>query len=85
MAEKAKKDDDQQDAPKAAREAVKDSDTAAEDETYSIDWLVSASAAIGYKPEEIEGALSASPKKNLTIEETKAAVKAWLNAPVKEA
>jgi Holliday junction resolvasome RuvABC DNA-binding subunit len=49
------------------------------------EWLIGAPNAVGYKPDDIAGALSAVSKKNLTIEETQDAVKAWLRAPVKEA
>jgi Holliday junction resolvasome RuvABC DNA-binding subunit len=69
----------------AAVEAVKEAEVAEDAETYSHEWLIGAPNAVGYKPDDIAGALSAVSKKNLTIEETQDAVKAWLRAPVKEA
>lgn len=80
----ATRDEEKPDAPKAAREAAKEADPPKDAETYSVEWLID-SPAVGYAPHEIAGALSAVSKKNLTIEETQAAVKAWLSAPVKEA
>lgn len=79
----ARNETQQEDAPKAAREAVKAADVPEDAEAYPVEWLIEAHAYIGFKPEEIAGALSTQSKKNLTIEETRAAVQAWLDAPVK--
>jgi hypothetical protein len=79
----ARDDKQQEEAPKAAREAAKAVEVSEDEETYPVEWLLEAAAYIGYKPADIAGALSAQSKKNLTIEETRAIVKAWLGAPVK--
>jgi hypothetical protein len=78
-----KREQEEKEAPQAAREAVKETEPVEEAETYSIEWLVGAAPSYGQKPEDVAGALSAQSRKNLTIEEAEAATKAWLEAPVK--
>lgn len=79
----AKTDEDEKPAAAAAREAAKAADPPEDAETFDHEWLISAGPGLGFKPEEVAGALSGVSKKNLTIDEAKAAVKAWLKAPVK--
>lgn len=85
MATTQKKDEEQPDAAKAAREAAKETEPAEEAESYDTDWLIEAAPSYGFLRHEVAGALSAISKKSLTIEEAKAATSAWLKAPVKEA
>jgi hypothetical protein len=84
--------DDKQDraeqapAPRqAAREAQREVATPAGVDTFTHEWLIEAAAHLGFLPHEVAGALSAIPKKNLTIEEAREATKVWLATPVKEA
>lgn len=79
----AKTNEEEKPAPSAAREAAKATDPDPDAETFDHEWLISAAGGIGFKPEEVAGALSAVSKKNLTIEEAQAAVEAWLSSPVK--
>lgn len=87
MAEtRRRKSDEDQPAPaKAAAEAVKDTDPPEDAETYPVERLTSDMAAtLGYQPHEVAGALHGVNRKHLTLEEAKAAVKKWLESPVKE-
>lgn len=81
----AQKDDKELAPAQAAREAAKAADPDPGAETYTREWLMAAAGAVGYPPHVIAGALSGIQKKNLTIEETQDACKAWLVTPVKEA
>lgn len=81
----ASRTDEKPEAAKAAREAVQSADVPEDAETFSVEFLIEAAGSFGYQPHEVAGALSAQSKKNLTIDEAKAATRAWLAAPVKEA
>lgn len=72
---------------KVAAEAVREADPADDALTYDIERLTGpdASALTGHEGHVVRGALHGVSKKTLTVEETKAAIQAWLKAPVKEA
>lgn len=82
--EKAEKVDEPQ---KVAADAVKETEPASDARTYEVERLVGrdAYALTGYEGHVVAGALSGVNRKNLTVEEAKAAVAAWLSAPLKEA
>lgn len=79
--------DDTPEPQKAAAEAAREADPAADAPVYTVERLTGpdAYALTGSEGHIVAGALHGVSKKNLTIEEAKAAVKAWLKAPVKEA
>jgi hypothetical protein len=74
------------DAGKAARAAVQETEPADDAPTFTLDRLTGSDGAslTGYPSHVVAGALAGVTKKKFTIEETKAAVHAWLDAPVKE-
>lgn len=78
----ATRDEEKVEAPKAAREAVKDTEPSEDAEVFPVEFLIEAGGSFGCRPADVAGALSAQSKKNLTIEEAKAATNAWLKAPV---
>lgn len=75
-----------QHAGRAAREAVKETEPAEDAPVYPRDLLINGGLT-DYPSHIVAGALGGVPanRKNLTIEETNAACKAWLASPVKEA
>lgn len=79
-----KKDQQDQAPATAAREAQRAVDPPEDAEKFDHEWLINA-PAVGFPPHEIAGALSAISKHKLTIEETRAAVEAWLTSVPKEA
>ena len=87
MAERTKQQKEEELAPdKAAREAVKEADPADDTPKFSVERLqAQAGDFFGQPPHVVAGALSSVNRKELTIEEAEAAVKAWLKSPVKEA
>ena len=87
MAERSKQQKEEELAPdKAAREAVKDADPADAAPTFTVERLQAQSGDFFGEPSHVvAGALSGVNRKELTIEEAKAAIKAWLKSPVKEA
>lgn len=81
MADATRAKDDAPTPAQAAREAKPDSD----EPTYSRDRLMEEAYALtGYEAHVLAGALSAVPKKNLTVSEVKAAVKAFLSTEVSQ-
>lgn len=72
---------------KVAAEAVRITEPKADSIEFPVERLTGpdAYALTGYEGHVVAGALHGVGKKNLTIDEAKAAVKAWLSAPVKEA
>jgi hypothetical protein len=79
---KSEQEENEPVAAEAAVEAVKEADPPEDAEAFDHEFLIEAAPSYGFKPHEAAGALSAISKKNLTIEEAKAAVGKWLKAPV---
>lgn len=79
--------DESPEPQKVAAAAVREADPADDSPVYPVERLTGpdAYALTGHEGHIVAGALSSVSKKNLTIDEAKAAVKAWLKAPVKEA
>jgi hypothetical protein len=87
MAGESREKDKQPTAPEAAKEAAKEAKAERSEETpvYPRDLLISGGLT-DYAPHEVAGALAglgATPA-NLSIDEANAAVKAWLESPVKQ-
>lgn len=81
-ADPRKASDQPQEPAKVAAEAVRETEPAKDAPTYSVDRLTGpeATALTGHEGHVVAGALHSVSKKNLTREEAKAAVKAWLKA-----
>lgn len=72
-----------QEPAKEAKEAAAAVEVTEEDEKFPVERLVRDGAKlVGHPPHVVAGALSGISKKNLTQDEAKAAVKAWLKTPV---
>ena len=85
MAETRKKEDEKPEAEAAAKEAVKETEPKEGAEEFPVERLIEEGGLmVGHPPHVVAGALHSTKKKNLTIEEAKAACAAWLKAPVKE-
>ena len=71
---------------KAAAEAVREADPAPDAVEFPVERLTGeeAYALTGFEPHVLAGALAGVTRKNLTIDEAKAAVKAWLSTPAQE-
>lgn len=85
MAENPKRQrtDEPQPPDKATREAIREADASEEEESYTVDtWVAGAHGWLGVEPWDVAGALSNSPKKNLTKSEVVAALKVWHAAEV---
>jgi hypothetical protein len=85
--ESRKASEKEQEPEKVAAEAVAETEPSEDAPVHSVERLTGPDAydLTGYEPHIVAGALAGVSKKNLTAEEAKAAVKAWLKAPVKEA
>ena len=86
MAERKQKDEEAPAPDKAAREAVKQAEPEESAPTFTVERLVAESADfLGHPAHVVAGALDSVGRKELTLDEAKAAVTAWLKSPVKEA
>jgi hypothetical protein len=81
--------DDVPEPEKAARDAQREAAREVDEDaqTFPVERLLGPDAytLTGYEGHIVAGALVGVSKKNLTIDEVKAACAAWLDSPVKEA
>jgi hypothetical protein len=74
---------EQVDPARAAREAAKAVDPAPDAEAFPVARLIEEAPAFLDQPSYVAaGALSAVTKKNLTLDEAKAAIEEWLKTPL---
>lgn len=71
--------------PETPKEAVQAAEPAEDALEFPVERLISEGGPLlGHEPHVVAGALSGVNRKNLTIEEGKAAVSAWLKKPVSQ-
>ncbi len=86
MAEHRKQEEQQAASPEqVVRAAVADTEPKSDSEELPVEQLIEFGPQYtGYDAHAVAGALAGVTRKKLTVEEAKAAVRAWLNSPVKQ-
>jgi hypothetical protein len=74
---------DEQTPAQAAAEALKSAESSEDAESYPVEYLIENPSLVGQPGFVLAGAVSGTNRKNLTIDEARAACDTWLKAKVK--